>query len=203
MLFLKALLIILNTLCSIGALIALILYVRKTAEIATMSEQSTEYLSQTSTINRKGVEISRNVLSEMKETRKLLTAPFVIAYFERKEVNKNSYLYFTVENIGNGLAKNISYTFSPELTAIDNEEARRIIRLGKHIDSLPSNYQMRNLLGRAGNYINLESIDSEEINTELPKNFELDIIFHDAITNERFQDKILLDMRIPLGNCKQ
>ncbi len=205
MLFVKAILIALNTLSLIGALYALIRYVIKTAEIAKLSEDSIEDLKQISLISRKAVDLSRDVLSEMKATRTLLTAPLVIAYFERRDGENISNIFFVIENIGNGVAKNISYTFNPELTGHyeDEEDIQRISNLGKYIDSLPPKYQMVNLLGRVGHYIDLESEDNEELNSDLPRKFELDLTFQDAITDEIFNDNFLLDLRIPLGRCKQ
>lgn len=203
MVWIKTVLIILNTFLSSGALIALILYVKKTAEIAKLSEKSTEDLSKTTIVSKKAVELSRNVLLEMVETRKLLTAPLVVSYFERIIVDKNSYIFFVLENIGNGVAKNIKYDFSPQLVGEGKKDIARIIKLGEHIDSLPPKYQMRNLLGRVGHYIDLESPNNEEINTELPRKFEVTITYQDAITNEKLINNFFLDLRIPLGNCPQ
>lgn len=176
---------------------------KKTAEIAKLSEESTEDLKKTTVVSRKAVELSQSVLSEMKSTRLLLTAPLVTAYFERRTVDKNSYLFFTVENIGNGVAKNIQYNFSPELEGKDTESIKRIVKLGRNVDSLPPNYQLLNLFGRAGSYIDLESEDNEELNTDLPRRFEVTVTFQDAVTDESYSKKYSLDLRVPLGTCAQ
>jgi hypothetical protein len=140
MLWLKSFLIILNTLLLIGALITLILYVRKTAEIAELSEESIEDLEAAAAVSQEAVELSRNVLLEMQETRRMMTAPVVVVYFERGEEGEYaSRLFFIVENVGGGVAKNIAYHFTPDLRGDDTESVERIVRLGKNIDSLPAN----------------------------------------------------------------
>ncbi len=203
MLLVKAILLILNLSLTAGALVALILYVRRTSHIVESSKISTDALKKTTAASLKSVELSRHVLTEMKETRSLLTAPLVVAYFERKEEEQATYLFFMLENVGKGVATDITYSFSPELWSHDEESAERIIELGKGIDSLPPNYRMKNLFGRAGYYIDLEAETGEEINADDPRQFEVTVAFQDAVTGEAYSDKYFLDLRVPLGTCAQ
>jgi hypothetical protein len=203
MLTAKAILLILNLPLAAGALIALILYVRRTSHIVESSKLSTDALKKTTAASLKSVELSRQVLAEMKETRSLLTAPLLVAYFERKDEGRAGYLFFMLENVGKGVATNITYSFSPELWSHDEESAERIIELGKGIASLPPNYRMVNLFGRAGYYIDLESDTGEEINADAPRQFEVTVAFHDALTGESYSEKYFLDLRVPLGMCAQ
>lgn len=203
MLLLKAILIILNTMLLGGALIALILYVRKTSVIAELSEETTKEVKSTTIISREAVELSRSVLLEMKATRESLTEPLVISYFERRTVENNSYIFFVIENIGNGVARNIQYEFEPTLVGNDMKSIDRISNLGTKIDTLPPSYRLVNLLGRAGHYIDLESINEDEINEHLPRKFALTLRYQDAITSKQFQSTFSLDLRVPLGSCNQ
>lgn len=199
----KALLLIANLSFTAGALIALILYVRRTSQIVESSKISTDALKKTTVASLKSVELSRQVLTEMKETRSLLTAPLVVASFERKEEERATYLLFILENVGKGVATDITYSFSPELWSHDEESVERIIELGKGIDSLPPNYRMENLFGRVGYYIDLEAETDEGLNDDAPRQFEVTVAFHDAVTGEPYSDKYFLDLRVPLGTCAQ
>jgi len=203
MLLAKAILLIANLSFMAGALIALILYVKTTSQIVESSKISTDALKKTTAASLKSVELSSQVLTEMKETRSLLTAPLVVAYFERGGDEQVTYLFFMLENVGKGVATDITYSFSPELRSHDEESAKRIIELGKGIDSLPPNYRMENLFGRAGYYIDLEDETDEELNPDAPHQFEVTVDFHDAVTGEPYSDKYFLDLRVPLGTCAQ
>jgi hypothetical protein len=203
MLLIKAFLLIANTVFMAGALIALIRYVRKTSEIAESSEATTAALKKTTAASLKAVELSRQVLVEMKETRSLLTAPLVVASFEREDDKQIDGLFFILENVGKGVARDVRYSFSPELWGHDDEAVERILELGKGIDSLPPNYRLKNYFGRAGFYIDLESETNEDINPEVPRQFEVTVAFNDAVTGEQHSDKYFLDLGVPLGTCPQ
>ena len=203
MLILKAVLIILNTLSLIGALGVLIYYVKKTAEIATLSKSSITDLKKNSEVSKKAVELSKNVLLEMRESRASLMSPRIIAYFERGDEKQSSYLFFIIENIGVGIARNISLSFTPPLIGEDIESVERIIRIGKNIDSLPPNFRMKNLFGRIGRYIDVEDDAFEDLHSDLPRKFEVEVVFEDAATSDHYEYKYPLDLGVPLGNCAQ
>lgn len=203
MLLAKAVLLIANELFLLGALVALILYVRKTAEIAKLSEDSTDALKKTTAASLKSVELSRQILAEMKETRSLLTAPLVIAYFERGGDGRATYLFFILENVGKGVARDVKFSFTPELWSHDAESVERIKELGKGVDSLPPNYRLKNLFGRAGYYIDLEGGTGQEVNPDAPRQFEVTVDFQDAVTAEQHSEKYRLDLSVPLGACTQ
>jgi hypothetical protein len=203
MLLTKAFLSIANLLFTFGALIALILYAKKTSEIAESSEISTNALKKSTVASLKSVELSKQILAEMKETRSLLTAPMVVAYFEKGGNEHVTYLFFILENVGKGVARDIKYNFSPELRSHDKESVERIIELGKGIDSLPPNYRLKSLFGRAGYYVDLEDGTNEELDTDAPRQFEVTVDFQDAVTGEQHTDKYFLDLGVPLGTCAQ
>jgi len=203
MLLTKAILLFVNWLLLTGALIALIQYVRKTSQIARSSKSSIEALKKTTAASLKSIEVSREILMEMKETRSLLTVPLVVAYFKRESSKQVSYLFFILENIGNGVARDVRYSFTPQLLGHDEESVQRIIELGKGVDSLPPNYRLKNLFGRASYYIDVEAETSEDPNPAAPRQFELTVAFQDAVTGDQHSDKYFLDLRIPMGTCMQ
>lgn len=204
MLLTRAILLMANAVFTAAALVALIRYVRMTSRIAESSELSTAALKKTTAASLKSVELLRQVLAEMKQTRSLLTAPLVTAYFERGGDERVTYLFFVLENVGRGVATNVRFSFSPELRGNDEESVERILELGKGVDSLPPNYRLKNLFGRAGYYIDLDDDGTgEDLNDEAPRRFEVTVDFKDAITGERHSEKYLLDLRVPLGRCVQ
>lgn len=203
MLLTKTILLIANTVFTAGALIALIRYVRKTSEIAASSEANTIALKNTTAASVKAVELSRQLLAEMKETRSMLTSPLVVASFKREDEGGFDGLFFILENVGKGVARDVRYSFSPELWSHDEEAVKRILELGEGIDSVPPNYRLRNYFGRAGFYVDLEGEMNEEINAEAPRQFEVTVAFNDAITGEQHSDKYFLDLGVPLGTCPQ
>jgi hypothetical protein len=203
MLLTKAILLIANQLFLIGALVALILYVRKTSEIAESSEASTKALKKTTAASLNSAELSRQVLAEMKETRSLLTASLVVAYFERGTGERVTYLFFILENVGKGVARDVKFSFSPELWSHDIESVERIKELSKGVDSLPPNYRLKNLFGRAGYYIDVEGGTGEGLNADAPRQFEVTVDFQDAVTDEPHSEKYFLDLGVPLGRCAQ
>lgn len=203
MLLTKTILLFVNQLLLMGALIALIHYVSKTSQIAKSSKSSIEELKKTTAASLKSIDLSRQILTEMKEARSLLTAPLVVAYFKREARKEVSYLFFILENIGNGVARDVKYSFSPQLLGHDEESVKRIIELGKAVDSLPPNYRLKNLFGRASFYIDVEAETGEDINTGPPRQFEVTVTFQDAVTFEQHSDKYFLDLRVPIGTCAQ
>lgn len=203
MLLTKAILLIANQLFLVGAAVALIRYVRKTSKIAKSSEDSTDAMRKTTAASLKSVGLSMQILAEMKATRSMLTAPLVVAYFERGGSEQATYLFFTLENVGKGVARDVKFSFSPELSGHDAESVERILQLGKGVDSLPPNYRLKNLFGRIRHYIDLEDGAGGEVNADHPPQFEVAVDFRDAVTGECHTEKYFLDLRIPLGMCAQ
>jgi hypothetical protein len=83
----------------IPTLIALIVYVIKTWEMATAT--------------RKAAEAAQSTLLEMREARDQETAPYVIAYFDVP--NDTRSLDLVIKNIGKSMATNVTVSFDPQL----------------------------------------------------------------------------------------
>ena len=62
---------------------------------------------------------------------------------------------------------------------------------------------MMNLFNRVGDYFDLESEEVEDINAELPRRFDVAVIFEDAVTGDFYRENYSLDLGVPLGTCAQ
>jgi hypothetical protein len=82
-----------------ASLIALIVYVIKTWEMASASRQSAE--------------ISKNTLLEMKEARNQEIAPYIVVYFDKTALNPEFYL--VIKNTGKSMAHDVRLEFDPPL----------------------------------------------------------------------------------------
>src|SRR5262245_49326539 len=84
----------------LAALIALVVYVVKTWQIASA--------------NRRSVEVSEAVLKEMRTTRFQEIAPYVIVFLDMPYSN-DWVMYLVVKNTGKTVAKNVRFKFDPPL----------------------------------------------------------------------------------------
>jgi hypothetical protein len=82
-----------------ASLIALIVYVIKTWEMASASRQSAE--------------ISKNTLLEMKEARNQEIAPYIVVYFDKTAMDPEFYL--VIKNTGKSMAHDVRLEFDPPL----------------------------------------------------------------------------------------
>lgn len=126
-------------------LIALIIYVIKTWEIASASKKSTK--------------VSERILNEMKESRDQEVAPYVVAYFDIPYGGTS--IYLVVKNIGKSVAENIKLEFQPPLetsiiTTNDwNINDTPLIKDG--IGSMPPGYELRTFFDSSVSYLKKES----------------------------------------------
>ncbi len=113
----------------IPTLITLILYVIKTWEMAAASKRSAE--------------IAEKTLQELRDTRDAEIAPYVIAYMDVPDSDRQ--LYLIIKNIGKSMATNIKITFDPPLqTPYPDMLARVLPKDG--IPSMPPNYEIRTVV---------------------------------------------------------
>jgi hypothetical protein len=110
------------------SLIALVVYVYKTWEMASAT--------------RKSAELSEKTLFDMREGRDQETAPYVIAYFD-VPYGTNT-IYLIVKNIGKTMAHNIKLEFDPPVP-----ESRHTPYLTKLFDasipSMPPSYEIKTI----------------------------------------------------------
>lgn len=111
----------------IFTLIALVLYVKKTWDMADSTEKS---------------------VNEMKETRDQESAPYVLVYFDFH----GHEMYLIVENVGKGLAKDVSFDFEPSLVNSRGNKISELSLLKDGIGSIPPNYKIRHFFDMSFNY---------------------------------------------------
>lgn len=107
-------------------LIALVIYVKKTWDMADSTEKS---------------------VNEMKEARDQENAPYVLVYFDFRDHE----MYLIVENAGNGLAKDVSFDFEPSLVN-SRGKISELSLLKDGISSIPPKYQIRHFFDMSPSY---------------------------------------------------
>ncbi len=131
-------------------LIALIIYVIKTSEIASATKESAK--------------VSEGILQEMKETRDAEVAPYVVVHFQIDRTADA--LYLVIKNIGKSIATNVKLNFRPELKNTEKTEHHSVQTIANSplikygIETMPPGYELKLVLDRAGRYIK-ESLSTE------------------------------------------
>lgn len=159
----------------IPTLIALIVYVIKTWEMATAT--------------REAAEAAQNTLLEMREARDQETAPYVIAYFDVP--NDTRSLDLVIKNIGKSMATNVTVSFDPQLKLRDPYEnmlARVLPPEG--IPSIPPDYEIRTALDFFMNYKQ----------SGLPMKFTIDVSYQGGIRKEKRSATYNSDLTLFRGN---
>lgn len=111
----------------IFTLIALVIYVKKTWDMADSTEKS---------------------VNEMKEARDQESAPYVLVYFDFCDHE----MYLVVENAGKGLAKDVSFDFEPSLVNSRGTKISELSLLKDGIGSIPPKYQIRHFFDMSFSY---------------------------------------------------
>jgi hypothetical protein len=124
----------------IPTLIALIVYVAKTWEMASAT--------------RKSAEIAENTILEMREARDQEIAPYVVAYFD--VIPEQDLIYLVIKNIGKSMATDIRLEFSPPLEeSSECKYYRKVMEVlaNNSISSIPPGYEIRTILHSFGGYL--------------------------------------------------
>jgi MFS superfamily sulfate permease-like transporter len=129
----------------IATLIALIIYVKKTWDMAVSTEKSAK--------------VSERTLDEIKKTRDQEIAPYVVVYFDFKDHE----MYLIVENIGKGLARDFKVEFKPKLQNTRGNEINNISMIRDGIASIPPKYKIKTFFDMSFSYFD----------NELPLNIKL------------------------------
>ena len=158
-------------------LIALIIYVAKTWEMASAT--------------RKAAEATEQSVTEMKETRDQQTRPYVIAYFMVKE--GTGLIYLILKNIGQGVARNVRFSFDPPLITSSetiNQMLAKMSFVTEGIQSMPPGYELKTLFDSTVSYLN---------NEELPQKYKVRISYYGGIRPEERIDEYVLDISVFWG----
>lgn len=152
-----------------ATLIALIVYVWKTWEMASSSQKSTE--------------ISRQILQEMKESRKEEIAPYVIVFFDIPYGTGR--IYLCVKNVGKSVARNVMIHFQPPLSNSRGKEIADIPLLKQGASVIFPEYELRTFFDMAYAYFG---------NKELPRVYEVKVAYSGGLESERREEQFTVDL---------
>jgi hypothetical protein len=152
----------------IPTLIALIVYVVKTWEMASAA--------------RKSAEVAEKTVLEMREARDQESAPYVIAYFDIHP-GKNL-IYLVVKNIGRSMATNVKLHFDPPLLGNDISKQWKDFLTENIIPSMPPNYEIRTILGAFLDYLR----------PECPICYSVTVSYYGGVSTELRNSQYKLDL---------
>jgi hypothetical protein len=149
----------------IATLIALIIYVKKTWDMAVSTEKSAK--------------VSENTLQEMKEARDQEIAPHIVVYFDYEK----HIIDLVVKNIGKTSGKNVKFEFNPRLVNSSGEEIGNISLIKDGIGSIPPGYEIRTFFDTSFQYLS---------NEELPLCYNVKITYFGGLNgNKRVREEIM------------
>lgn len=155
----------------IPTLIALIVYVIKTWEMASAARKSTE--------------IAEKTLQEMKDARDEEIAPYVVAYLDVPDSDRQ--LYLIIKNTGKSMATDVKVTFDPPLQTPYPEMLERVLPKDG-IPSLPPNYEIRTVIASFPKY-----------KLSGPMVYNVNLVYYGGISNKPRTAKYVLDLSLHRG----
>jgi|CXWL01.1.fsa_nt_gi hypothetical protein len=160
----------------IPTLIALIVYVIKTWEMASATRESAKIAEQT--------------LQEMRDTRDQEIAPYVIAYFDVKVAEDR--IDFVIKNIGKSMATDVQIEFDPPFQAPPGlpdapttEELMKKLMPGGKIPSIPPNHEIRTVISGFLDY-----------RDGLPEKYRISVTCHGGISDALRKAEYISDIRM-------
>lgn len=160
---------ILLAIVQIITLIALIIYVVKTWEIASASKKSTK--------------VSEGILKEMKESRDTEIAPYVVVYFD---IPYGKHLiHLVVKNVGKSVAENVKLAFQPPLKNSDGELINDISLIKEGIGSMPPGYEIRTFFDSTISYLG---------RNELPLIYKVNVSYSGGLHSDTRNIEQIMDL---------
>lgn len=157
----------------IATLIALIVYVWKTWQMASAT--------------RKASEAAQNTVNEMKTSREAEYRPYVVAYFE---LVRHNIILFTVKNNGHSQAREISVIFEPEIKATNGDKIRRILSSSFGDFSLQPQQLLQTYVDQISRYLN---------NDQFPSSYKIIVQYKSGDSSQRYEDVYYLDLGVYKG----
>jgi hypothetical protein len=165
-----------------ATLIALIIYVAKTWEMASATRESAR--------------ISELTLQEMKDARDQEVAPYVLAYFDVQV--PNDLIEFVVKNNGRGIATDIQIVFDPAFKAPPtlsgaptNEELMKVLMPEGKITSLPPNHEIRTIISSFSDYEKYMHYKDG-----LPGKYKISVTYHGGLSDKARKAEYISDIEI-------
>jgi len=177
-------------------LIAIIIYVWKTWQLASDTRAMSDAARKSAEATLKSAELSEKVLKEMEASRDLLVAPHVIVFFDNQYEDFGR-IFLVVRNVGKGIAENIKLKFTPDLVNHYGPEIGNIFMLKNGIPSLPPGYEIRHSFDRIGAYFDG---GGNYLDNGLPKAYDVEVLFYGGI--DKTEPKTVhqrLDLEVFIG----
>jgi hypothetical protein len=161
-------------LIQILTLIALIVYVAKTWEMASATKESAKS--------------AENTLLEMREMRDQESAPYVIVFFDVPYAK--SLVYLVIKNLGKSIAKDVKLSFEPSLQSSDVGNLENLSLFDKGIASLAPAQELRVLIDTTVAFFGEPG---------LPLISSVAITYHGGLKDELRTEKHTLDLSVHKG----
>jgi hypothetical protein len=155
----------------IATLVALIVYVIKTWEMASATKESAQAAERT--------------LLEMKQARDQETAPYVIVFFDLTYARGS--IHLVVKNIGRSIAENVRLSFEPLLQNSEGDNLEELPLFAKGIASLAPEQEIRAFLDGTVAFFN---------RPEIPLTYSVEITYHGGLRDEPRSTKHILDLSV-------
>lgn len=189
---------VVSLIINFGILLTVVIYVWKNKKIVKLSRQTALKLHSNSEASAESVNISKRMLKETKELRNLETSPILLGFFERESLKDRDRIVFILQNIGNGIATEFKYEFTPDLVGKQEHHVNAIVEFGKSNTIFPPNYQYKMIFGRVNSYLP----DEWNNYNNLPSEFLLTINCINILTSEPLTFSYSLDLKKIPGVCQ-
>jgi len=165
-------------------LIGLVIYVIKTWQIASATENAAE-------ATKRSAELSNEVIREMRAARIQESAPQVIIYIDMTE--SNWALYLVVKNIGKSVARDVQFTFDPLLLCGFGNQSHEcdIWFVNKGMRSLAPGQEIRVFLDVIQNYFGEMA---EKLNPRLPTAYNVRVTYHGGLQTQPYVFDQVIDL---------
>ena len=154
------------------SLIALVVYVIKTAEVAEGTWKSAQAMDRS--------------VAEMVEDRDQQIAPYVVVFFDHQ--TDSPIFDLVIKNTGRTAARDVEVTFEPPLqTSLKNYDIEQLAFIHQVIPTLPPEYEIR---------ASVDVIDNALKSVTLPKQYRVKVTYSGGIKAEKREAEYILDLNI-------
>jgi len=154
------------------SLIALVVYVVKTWEMASATRKSTE--------------VAEHSLQELRDSRDQETAPYVVVDFDVS--SRRGLIELVVKNIGKSIARHVKVTFTPQLQASDESGTNQIREVGfirNGMPALPPDHEVRTIVDGTVAYFGA---------TGIPMSYDVTVSYFGGLSTAERTEHYTLDL---------
>lgn len=154
------------------SLIALVVYVIKTDEVAQGTWKSAQAMDRS--------------VAEMVEDRDQQIAPYVVVFFDHQ--TDSPIFDLVIKNTGRTAARDVEVNFEPPLqTSLKNYDIDQLAFIHQPIPTLPPDYEIR---------ASVDVIDNALKSETLPKQYRVKVFYCGGIKSDRREAEYILDLNV-------